>query len=54
MENEPLLTIYSCRQELVVIVPPGHPLADRDVIDLAETLPYEQVDFSANGLRADH
>ncbi len=53
MENEPsVLFTPVARQELVVIVPPGHPLADRDVIDLAETLPYEQVVFSKrSGLR---
>lgn len=39
-------------QELVVIVPEGHPLADRDSVDLAETLQYPAVCFAeGSGLR---
>lgn len=39
-------------QELVVIVPKDHPLAERESISLAETLPYPAVCFSeGSGLR---
>lgn len=39
-------------QKLVMIVPNGHPLADRDSIDLAETLGYPAVWFTkGSGLR---
>ena len=41
------------RQDLVVIVPPGHPLAGRERISLEETLPYPQIFFSeSSGLRS--
>ncbi len=40
------------KQDLVLIVPKGHPLADRQMIDLTETLPYPQVSFAkGSGLR---
>lgn len=40
-------------QELVLIVPPGHPLAGRSGVSLAETAPYPMVCFSRDsGLRA--
>lgn len=40
------------KQDLVLIVPRNHPLAGRHTVDLAETLPYEQVYFSkGSGLR---
>lgn len=53
-DNEPLIEfIPVARQELVVIVPPDHPLADRDRIDLEETIAYPQIFFSRrSGLRA--
>ena len=40
-------------QELVLIVPPGHPLAGRSGVSLAEAAPYPMVCFSRDsGLRA--
>ena len=53
MDNEPSIDfIPIARQELVVIVPNGHPLAVRDSIDLSETLAYPQIVFSKrSGLR---
>ncbi len=40
------------KQDLVLIVPTGHPLAERQTIDLADTLPYPQVSFTqGSGLR---
>ena len=40
------------RQDLVLIVPRDHPLANRHSVDLGETLPYPQVYFSeGSGLR---
>ena len=40
-------------QDLVVIVPEGHPLAEKDEVDLRETTPYPQVFFHKRaGLRA--
>ena len=53
MENEPSIDFVPVdRQELVLIVPNGHPLADHDTIDLRETLPYPQICFSHHsGLR---
>lgn len=40
------------RQDLVLIVPRDHPLANRHSVDLSETLPYPQVYFSeGSGLR---
>lgn len=39
-------------QELVLIVPTDHPLADKDTIDLIETIPYPQILFTKkSGLR---
>ena len=47
MENEPLIDfIPVARQELVLIVPEGHPLENKDSINLKETLPYPQIGFS--------
>lgn len=53
MENEPLIDFVPiAHQELVLIVPEGHPLEYRDSIDLKETLPYPQIVFSKrSGLR---
>lgn len=47
------LTAVSVKtQDMVVITPRDHPLADRTAIDLAETLPYPQVYFAkGSGLR---
>ena len=40
------------KQELVLIVPTDHPLADKDTIDLIETIPYPQILFTQkSGLR---
>jgi DNA-binding transcriptional LysR family regulator len=51
--EEPMVDFYPvAKQELVLIVPEGHRLAKRDVIDLQETLPYPQIIFSkTSGLR---
>ena len=39
-------------QKLVVIVPEGHPLAEREAINLEETLPYPQIYFAkGSGIR---
>lgn len=53
MENEPTIDFTPvAKQELVLIVPDGHPLSTCSEIDLAETLPYPQVAFSKrSGLR---
>lgn len=53
IENEPSIDFVPVdRQELILIVPAGHPLADYDTIDLRETLPYPQIIFSPqSGLR---
>lgn len=40
------------RQDLVLIVPRDHPLANRHSVDLRETLPYPQVYFSEGSGRA--
>lgn len=40
------------RQDLVVITPEGHPLAEKETIDLADTLKYPQIYFSeGSGMR---
>lgn len=47
-----LTSVAVNKQDLVLIVPKGHPLADRQTIDLADTLPYPQVSFTqGSGLR---
>ena len=47
-----LTAIPVTRQDLILIVPKGHPLAWRHSVDLAEALPYPQVYFSkGSGLR---
>ena len=47
-----LTSIPVNKQDLVLIVPKGHPLTDRQTIDLADTLPYPQVSFTqGSGLR---
>lgn len=53
VENEPAIEfIPIAKQELVLIVPEGHPLAVNDEIDLRESLPYPQIVFSKrSGLR---
>lgn len=44
--------IPMAKQDLVLIVPLDHPLAERDSVDLADTLPYPQIVFSKkSGLR---
>lgn len=52
-ENEPSIEfIPVARQELVLIVPEGHPLCNVEHIDLSQTLDYPQVGFSRrSGLR---
>lgn len=53
MDNEPMIEFTPiARQELVVITPPGHPLACKETVCLEETLPYEQIIFKkGSGLR---
>lgn len=47
-----LTAVPVTRQDLVVIVPKGHPLADRQAVDLTDTLPYPQIHFTrSSGLR---
>lgn len=47
-----LTAVPVTQQDLVLIVPKGHPLSQRHSVDLAETLPYPQVYFSkSSGLR---
>ena len=47
-----LTTVPVTQQDLVLIVPKGHPLTSRHSIDLAETLPFPQIYFAAgSGLR---
>ena len=46
-------TVFDClpfrRSPFVVVVPPGHPLAAKESVTLAETLPYPYVYFSQRG-----
>lgn len=53
LEKEPDIEfIPIAKQKLVVIVPNGHPLADKASIDLIETIPYPQIFFThKSGLR---
>ena len=53
MDQEPLIEFVPvAKQELVVIIPKDHPLADRDSVTLRETLDYPQIMFSKrSGLR---
>ena len=53
MDNEPLIEfIPVAKQELVLIVPKGHPLEKRSSIDLKDTLSYPHIAFSKrSGLR---
>lgn len=53
IENEPSIEfIPISKQKLVVIVPETHPLAEKNEIDLVDTLPYPQIMFSKrSGLR---
>ena len=47
-----LSSVVVNKQDLVLIVPKKHPLADKQTIDLADTLPYPQVSFTkGSGLR---
>lgn len=47
-----LTAVPVTRQDLVLIVPKNHPLAQRHSVDLAEALPYPQIYFSKGaGLR---
>lgn len=47
-----LTSIPVNKQDLVLIVPRHHPLAERHTVDLSETLPYPQVFFcKSSGLR---
>lgn len=52
-DDEPLIEfIPVAKQDLVVIVPLDHPLAEKNEIHLAETLPYKQIIFKKrSGLR---
>lgn len=52
-DDEPLIEyIPVAKQDLVVIVPPDHPLASKKEIHLAETIPYAQIIFrKRSGLR---
>lgn len=50
-ENEPAVDFVPiARQELVLIVPQGHPLETRDSIGLRETLSYPQILYSKSSL----
>ncbi len=53
IENEPLIEFTPiAKQELVVVVPLDHPLAQFDEVTLEQTLPYEQIIFKKkSGLR---
>lgn len=53
ISNEPLIEFTPvAKQELVVIVPSGHPLSCKKEINLEDTLPYEQIIFKkGSGLR---
>lgn len=53
MDNEPSIEFVPvARQELVLIVPNGHPLCTREEIDLSDTLVYPHIAFSKrSGLR---
>ena len=53
MDNEPTIDfIPVAKQELVLIVPDGHPLSGYAEIDLIETLPYPHIAFAKrSGLR---
>lgn len=53
-EHEPELEfIPVAAQDLLLIVPEGHPLAGKDSADLEETLPYPQIFFNRrSGLRS--
>ncbi len=47
-----LTSVAVSKQDLVLIVPNGHPLSSRQTIDLADTVSYPQVSFSkGSGLR---
>ena len=47
MDNEPLIEFTPvAKQELVLIVPKGHPLEDRTSIDLKDSLAYPHIVFS--------
>lgn len=52
-EKEPGIEFIPVKKEkLVVVVPEGHPLAEKEKVHLQETLPYPQVYFTRNsGLR---
>ncbi len=52
-DDEPLIEyIPVAKQDLVVIVPMDHPLAEKKEVHLAETLPYNQIIFKKrSGLR---
>lgn len=51
-EDANLMSEVVGHQDLVLIVPHGHPLAGKESIDLAEALPYPQIFFSKDaGLR---
>lgn len=53
MDNEPTIEFTPvARQELVLIVPNGHPLCTREKIDISETIIYPHIAFShRSGLR---
>lgn len=51
-EEHTIEFIPIAKQELVLIVPTDHPLANKDTIDLIETIPYPQIIFTRkSGLR---
>jgi DNA-binding transcriptional LysR family regulator len=53
LENEPSVEFTPiAKEDLVLIVPTNHPLAEKDTIDLIETIPYPQIIFAKkSGLR---
>lgn len=53
ISDDPLIEFYPvARQDLVVLVPPDHPLASQTSVDLKDTLEYKQIIFKkGSGLR---
>ena len=53
ISDDPLIDFYPVvKQDLVVLVPPDHPLASRTEVDLKDTLAYKQIIFKkGSGLR---
>jgi len=47
LDSEPGIEfIHMAKQDLVMIVPLDHPLAEKDSVDLSDTIPYPQIVFS--------